>query len=111
VPDGTRAVSGEVEYATPGRTAVGPVAWSLARVATGRADGTWSRSWKAEWEVAAGAALVAAAGGFVSARAGTALRFNRWPPRVPGLIATGHGLAAAVQALVDGRGRDRDGRS
>jgi len=83
-----------------GVRAVGPLAYTLALVATGRADATWGRSAKAEWDIAAGAALVAAAGGHVSDAAGRPLAFNRWPPRAPGVMACGAGLAREVERLV-----------
>lgn len=78
---------------------VGPVAYALALVAAGRADAMWSRSAKAEWDVAAGAALVLAAGGHASTWEGDPLRFNRWPPRVPGIVACGRGLVRVVRAV------------
>lgn len=85
---------------------VGPLAYSLALVAAGRADAVWGRSPKPEWDVAAGAALVVAAGGHVSDWAGHTVSFNRWPPRVPGIVAAGSGVAPAVRRLLaaeDGR--------
>lgn len=78
---------------------VGPVAWALALVASGRADAMWSRSAKAEWDLAAGVALVLAAGGYAATWDGGPLRFNRWPPRVPGIVACGRRLVGAVRAL------------
>jgi myo-inositol-1(or 4)-monophosphatase len=42
---------------------VNAMAYSLALVAAGRADATWARSLKWEWDIAAGAVLVEAAGG------------------------------------------------
>jgi myo-inositol-1(or 4)-monophosphatase len=76
---------------------VGPVAWSLALVAAGRADATWSRSGKPEWDVAAGVALVAAAGGHVSSFDWRPIAFNRWPPLVPGIVACAPGLRDALR--------------
>lgn len=76
---------------------VGPLAYSLALIAGGRADALWSRSTKAEWDVAAGAALIAAAGGYVTQWDGSPVTFNRWPPRIAGLVAGAAGLRAAVR--------------
>ena len=45
---------------------MGSVAYKLALVAAGLADITFTLTPKNEWDVAAGAALVASSGGFVS---------------------------------------------
>jgi myo-inositol-1(or 4)-monophosphatase len=82
---------------------VGAVAYALASVAAGAADALWSRSAKAEWDVAAGTALITGAGGMVTTWDGEPYRFNRWPPRGPGLVATGPNLLPAVRALLDAR--------
>ena len=74
-----------------------PVAYALALIAAGRAEAAWDRATKAEWDVAAGAALVVAAGGHVTTWDGAPLVFNRWPPRIPGLVATGPHLLEAVR--------------
>ena len=76
---------------------VNAMAYSLAIVAIGQADALWSRSAKAEWDTAAGAALIVAAGGRVTTFEGAALRFNAWPPRAPGIIATNGLLHRPVQ--------------
>jgi myo-inositol-1(or 4)-monophosphatase len=79
---------------------VGPLAYTLALVAAGRVDATWGRSPKPEWDIAAGAALISAAGGHVTDWNGRPLVFNRWPPRAPGIVACGSALTRAVRALV-----------
>jgi myo-inositol-1(or 4)-monophosphatase len=79
---------------------VGSMAYTLALVAAGRADATWSRSVKAEWDIAAGAALITAAGGRVSAWSGAPLAFNQWPPRTQGIVASGPDLHEAIRALI-----------
>jgi myo-inositol-1(or 4)-monophosphatase len=66
---------------------VGSVAWKLALVAAGRADATFTLSPKNEWDVAAGAALVRAAGGSVLGLDSHAPRFNRRDTRLAGLLA------------------------
>lgn len=79
---------------------MGSVAYKLSLVAAGLADATWTLTPKNEWDVAAGAALVAAAGGVVTYPDGTLPRFNRPDPLIPGLIATPPGIAAAVKGLL-----------
>ena len=79
---------------------VGSVAWKLALVAAGRADATWTLTPKHEWDVAAGAAMVRAAGGTVFGLDGGPLRFNLPSPRVSGLVACAPGLEAEVRALL-----------
>lgn len=79
---------------------VNALAYSLALIAAGRADAMWSRSAKAEWDTAAGTALIAGAGGRVTTYDGTPLRFNAWPPRAPGLIATNAMIRADVRRFV-----------
>lgn len=86
---------------------VGPLAYGLALIAAGRADALWGRSAKAEWDVAAGAALIAAAGGIVTQWDGSPLAFNRWPPRIAGLIAGAAGLQAPVRTLIAARSQRR----
>jgi myo-inositol-1(or 4)-monophosphatase len=71
---------------------MGSVAYKMALVAAGRADATWTRSPKHEWDIAAGSALVAAAGGVVRSLNGSELRFNNPSPLFPGLLACGPGL-------------------
>jgi myo-inositol-1(or 4)-monophosphatase len=76
---------------------VNAMAYSLALIAAGQADALWSHSPKAEWDTAAGAALIMAAGGRVTSYDGARLRFNEWPPRSRGIIATNGVLHRAVQ--------------
>lgn len=68
----------------------GSVAYKLAQVAAGLADGTWTLVPKHEWDVAAGAALVMAAGGHVVHADGSRPRFNQRNPKLPNFLA-GHG--------------------
>ncbi len=79
---------------------MGSVAYKLARVAAGLADATWTLTPKHEWDVAAGAALVAAAGGFVQTLDFSAPRFNRPAPLLRGLMASAPGLGGEVAALL-----------
>ncbi len=67
----------------------GSVAYKLALVAAGVAEATWTLVPKSEWDVAAGTALVRAAGGRVALADGSEPRFNREKPVFPNLIAAG----------------------
>lgn len=79
---------------------MGSVAYKLARVAAGLADATWTLTPKHEWDVAAGVALVEAAGGFTSSLVDAPLAFNKRFPTFPGLAAGGHGLSGRIMSLV-----------
>jgi len=72
------------------------LAYRLALVAEGRFDGmlTFRDSW--EWDIAAGALLVAEAGARVSDGQGAPLRFNNARPKLPGLIAATDPIHAAL---------------
>jgi myo-inositol-1(or 4)-monophosphatase len=75
---------------------MGSVAYKLARVAAGKADATWTLVPKHEWDVAAGVALLLAAGGHVLTSDGLPPSFNKKNPRFSGLIGFS---AAGVQRL------------
>ena len=77
---------------------VGAAAYTLALVAAGRGDAHWSRGGKAEWDVAAGVALVTAAGGRVTTWDGATPSFNAWPPRIPGIVACAPALQEPLRA-------------
>jgi myo-inositol-1(or 4)-monophosphatase len=79
---------------------MGSVAYKLALVAAGLADATWTLVPKNEWDVAAGVALVQAAGGEVFAPDGKPIGFNRPDPKLPGLVAVAPGLRAPVLGLL-----------
>jgi myo-inositol-1(or 4)-monophosphatase len=83
---------------------VGSVAYKLALVAAGLADATWTLVPKHEWDVAAGVALVLAAGGQVQTLDGARPRFNRSPPRFTGLAACSPALGGAVREEMVVRG-------
>ncbi len=72
------------------------IAYRLALVAAGMGDATILFGWKHEWDVAAGVAIVEAAGGTVTDLAGERLEFNHENPRVPGVVAAGAGLHALL---------------
>jgi myo-inositol-1(or 4)-monophosphatase len=79
---------------------MGSVAYKLARVAAGLADATWTLTPKHEWDVAAGVALVEAAGGCARTVTGSALRFNHESPLISGLIASGQGLSQSILPFI-----------
>jgi myo-inositol-1(or 4)-monophosphatase len=79
---------------------VGSVAYKLALVAAGLADATWTLVPKHEWDVAAGTALVQAAGGIVRNLDGSPVAFNRRKPWLPGLIAAGPKLYSEISHLL-----------
>ncbi len=81
---------------------LGSVAYKLGLVAAGLADATWTLTPKHEWDVAAGAALVRAAGGSVWLPDGSEPRFNRPQPRLPGLFAAGLRLAQPIRDYLQG---------
>jgi myo-inositol-1(or 4)-monophosphatase len=81
---------------------IGSVAYKLALVAAGLADATWTLQPKSEWDVAAGTALVLAAGGDVRLPDGERPTFNRPRTKLPGLVAAGRPLAALVVGLLAG---------
>lgn len=79
---------------------MGSVALKLALVAVGLADATWTLVPKNEWDVAAGSALVLAAGGRVSLPDGSDRMFNSPDPLLPGFVATAPKLFEPVHELV-----------
>ncbi len=82
----------------------GSVAYKMALVAAGQADGTWTLVPKSEWDVAAGTALVRAAGGSVIHADGSEPVFNQPVPRYPNLLAAGQGILEDFrQNWMDGR--------
>jgi len=79
---------------------MGSVAYKLALVSAGLADATFTLTPKHEWDVAAGAALVESAGGFVSTLQDTALCCNNKFPKISGLVAGGPFLKDDLTALI-----------
>lgn len=65
----------------------GSVAYKLALVAAGKADATFTRSPKSEWDIASGAALILEAGGTMTDIHGKQIRFNQPHVKVAGMIA------------------------
>ncbi|MGB9234950.1 MAG: 3'(2'),5'-bisphosphate nucleotidase CysQ [Terriglobales bacterium] len=81
---------------------MGSVAYKLGLVAAGRADVTFTLVPKHEWDVAAGAALVLSAGGFVQTLEHTDLKCNQKNPLITGLIASGPYLGTQLMARLSG---------
>jgi myo-inositol-1(or 4)-monophosphatase len=80
----------------------GSVAYKLGLVAAGLADATWTLTPKHEWDVAAGVALVRAAGGVVVIGGGESEegRFNRAKPKLSRMIAAPPALLPQIQAEI-----------
>lgn len=74
------------------------LAYRLCLVAEGRYDAmlTFQPAW--EWDIAAGALILAEAGAEVSDRHGVPLRFNGLPPQTEGMITANPALHAALRA-------------
>jgi myo-inositol-1(or 4)-monophosphatase len=72
------------------------LAYRLALIAQGRFDAmlTLRPSW--EWDIAAGALIVSEAGGTISDKTGTALKFNNVDPRLNGVVASGPNLQSEI---------------
>jgi len=79
---------------------MGSVAYKLALVSAGLADATFTLTPKNEWDVAAGAALVLSAGGFISTLENAPLRCNNKNPLLSGLLASGPCLREELLAAV-----------
>jgi myo-inositol-1(or 4)-monophosphatase len=79
---------------------MGSVAYKIALVATGRLDATWTLVPKNEWDLAGGAALLAASGGWGVLKDGSLPTWNDEDPLVPGFIATTPALRQEVAALL-----------
>lgn len=80
---------------------MGSVAYKLARVAAGLADATWTLSPKNEWDVAAGVALIEAAGGVVRTLEDKPVEFNRKATLYSGLIAGGPSLYSEMRKYLE----------
>jgi myo-inositol-1(or 4)-monophosphatase len=90
----------EFEQAEFNVRAMGSVAYKLGLVSAGLADITFTLVPKHEWDVAAGAALVLSAGGFVQTLENTGLKCNQKNPLITGLIAGGSHLRGELLALL-----------
>jgi len=75
---------------------MGSVAYKLGRVAAGLDYLTWTPVPKHEWDVAGGAALMAAAGGTTLGLDGEPLVFNQVRPWLSGVIALPNGMESQL---------------
>jgi myo-inositol-1(or 4)-monophosphatase len=88
---------------------MGSVAYKLALVAAGRADATWTLVPKHEWDIAAGAALVVASGGWIALPNGFPPNWNNPHPLVSGFVATSIAIANDTADLLDVSNTRRNG--
>ena len=79
----------------------GSIAYKLARLAAGQADGTLSVTPKNEWDIAGGIILVTEAGGQVTDLSGDQHRFNQANKRVNGVIAASADAYGIIHRAVD----------
>ena len=82
---------------------MGSVAYKLGLVAAGLADLTFTLVPKNEWDVAAGAALVESAGGFILTLDHTPLRCNQKNPLLSGLLGGGPHLRGPLLEMLERR--------
>ncbi|MCF8565106.1 3'(2'),5'-bisphosphate nucleotidase CysQ [Alicyclobacillus tolerans] len=80
--------------------AVGSIAYKLALIAAGKANCTFSLGPKNEWDIAAGVALVEAAGGKAADKAGHPFVFNQRDTLTNGIMAATRSDFDAVLSLI-----------
>ena len=80
----------------------GSIAYRLAQVAAQRAAATCTFEPRHEWDIAAGVALVKAAGGTVHPIRGDSLTFNRPTPLFSGIIAFSSSCPEQISSLFSG---------
>jgi|CXWL01.1.fsa_nt_gi myo-inositol-1(or 4)-monophosphatase len=79
---------------------LGSIAYTLAWLAAGRADGTINKAPLHEWDIAAGALLVEEAGGLLTDGNGQPLQFNQLDSSLTGVIAASLVALPHVRALL-----------
>ena len=79
---------------------MGSIAYTLALVAAGRADGTLNFDLLHEWDVAAGWLLVKEGGGHSTDGRRRAIHYNQEDPLVHGILAARHGVQPMFDSLV-----------
>lgn len=78
----------------------GSMAWKMAQVALGLADGSFSLSPKNEWDFAGGTIIVQEAGGTVCQLDGTPFTFNKASPLASGIVHDNGYLHEAIMGCV-----------
>ena len=76
------------------------LAYRMALAASGRFDAMLSLHKTWEWDIAAGALIVAEAGGRITDQRGAPLQFNRADPRLDGIVAGGHAIHGALMGAL-----------
>ncbi len=77
----------------------GSIALKLAKIATGDQEATFTMSPRSEWDIAAGHALLRAAGGELRRRDGQPIVYNRPDPQIEqGIIGGRHDVVAHLEA-------------
>lgn len=85
-------------------TFVYSIAYRMALVAAGRADGLISTGEKSEWDVAAGTLIVQEAGGSATSVKGAPYEFNKRSPVCDGTVAASPALHGMLLAALEQRG-------
>ncbi len=83
------------EFITP----VGSLAYKMGLVATGAYDGHVTPTPRSEWDAAAGALILAEAGGISTDLGALPLRYNQSVPRYDGMVVASHASHAHMLAL------------
>ncbi|MEO1090995.1 MAG: inositol monophosphatase family protein [Pseudomonadota bacterium] len=96
-----REVGFDRHFATATVRRLGSLAYRVARVASGRADGVVSLRTVADWDLAAAALMVEEGGGRITDRHGHPLRFNAWPPSHDGLVVAAPPLHDALHDVLE----------
>lgn len=83
------------QFALPNMLPSGSIALKMARIAAGEADATFTMSPRSEWDIAAGMALIGAAGGVSTRRNGREIVLNSAQPHIGRGILAGRPDVAA----------------
>jgi myo-inositol-1(or 4)-monophosphatase len=78
----------------------GSIAYKLALVAAGEADGTFSLGPKNEWDIAAGCLIVEEAGGKISDKYGQGFKFNQKDTLVNSIVGTSKAASEQIFNMI-----------
>ncbi len=78
----------------------GSIAYKLALVACGKADGTFSLGNKHEWDIAAGCLILAEAGGKVSDKHGESFIFNQKDTLIDSIVGTSEIASQQISEMI-----------